>query len=308
MELLQHFAYIIIGLLALIYGGDYTIRGAVAVAEKWGLSPAVVGIAIVGFGTSLPELLVALNAVSNGNAPVALGNVVGSNIANILLVLGVGACIAPQYCDRKIVVRDGIFMVLASVLLVAVLYDESISRSAGLAMAIALAIYLIMAYITDEDGADDAPDCDGDTLPLSLAFLIGGMVVLMVGADVFVNGAVATARIFDVPESVIGLSLVAIGTSLPELSATIMAARQNQTEIAIGNVLGSNVFNVLGVLGVTGAILPFDFAGQFNAQDGIIALILAVALVAMLFITKSLNRGTGIIMLGLYAYYMAVIF
>lgn len=309
MDLLQDFAFIAMGLVALVYGGDYTVRGAVQVAEKLGLSPAVVGIGVIGFGTSLPEMLVAIKAVSDGSPAIALGNVVGSNIANILLVLGIGALFAPQLCQRRIVMRDGVFMVLVSLLLIPVLVDTVVLRSTGLAMVIGLILYLVMTYISDKGSCDkDVNREEPISMPKALVYLIGGLVLLMMGADVFVDGTVSVARAFDVPESIIGLSLVAIGTSLPELAATIVAALRQQTEIAIGNVLGSNIFNILGVLGVTGLVVPFDFAGTFAMRDGWIALALSVILVGILFWQKRLSRGLGAIMLITYATYIYSIF
>ena len=308
MELLLDFAIIAVGLVALIFGGDYTVRGAVHVAHKLEISPAVVGIGIIGFGTSLPELLVAIQAVDAGMPALALGNVVGSNIANILLVLAVGALIAPQICERPVVLRDGLFMVLISFMLLPLLEDAILLPSTGFAMTVALFLYLILSYFFDkEDEMGVNHDDDTSTLK-SVLQLLGGIVVLMVGADVLVDSSVNVARYFGVPEAIIGLSLVAIGTSLPELAATIAAALRKHTEIAIGNVLGSNIFNILGVLGVTGWVVPFDFKGTFALSDGYVAIGTAVLLVGLLLAFGALNRIMGVLMLAGYAFYMHSIF
>ena len=308
MELLLDFALIGAGLLALIFGGDYTVRGAVHVAHKLEISPAVVGIGIIGFGTSLPELLVAIQAVDAGMPALALGNVVGSNIANILLVLGVGALLAPQMCERPVVLRDGLFMVLVSFMLIPLLTDAILLRSTGFAMTVALFLYLMLSYFFDKEDEIDVDHSD-DSSPLKSGVqLLGGMVVLMVGADVLVDSSVNVARYFAVPEAIIGLSLVAIGTSLPELAATVAASLRKHTEIAIGNVLGSNIFNILGVLGVTGWVVPFDFKGTFALTDGYVAIGVAVLLVVLLLLFGALNRLMGVLMLMGYTYYMYSIF
>ena len=308
MELLLDFALIGVGLLALIFGGDYTVRGAVQVAHKMAISPAVVGIGIIGFGTSLPELLVAMQAVHAGMPALALGNVVGSNIANILLVLGVGALIAPQICERPVVLRDGLFMVVVSLMLLPLLSNETLSRTTGFAMTVALILYLMVSYYFDKNNDMDTEHHDASSPIKSTVQLLGGMVVLMVGADVLVDSSVNVARYFAVPEAIIGLSLVAIGTSLPELAATVAAGLRKHTEIAIGNVLGSNIFNILGVLGVTGWILPFDFKGAFAMSDGYVAVGVAVLLVAILLLFGSLNRIMGALMLLGYGFYIYSIF
>jgi len=235
------------GFVLLLGGGEVLVRGAVGMAARLGLSPTVIGLTVVGFGTSMPELLTSLSAAVAGSPGIAVGNVVGSNIANVLLILGAAALLAPVTGDRSLT-RDLVAMAGASLLLLAVVLTGALGRLSGLALIAGLAVYLWLVFRSaPDDGADDLPPAPS-ALPLAISLFAGGLLVTVIGARLLVSGAVDIAGALGVPEVVIGLTIVAVGTSLPELVTSLIAARKGESGLALGNVIGSNIFNLLGRL------------------------------------------------------------
>lgn len=292
-----------IGLLCLFFGGEYLVRGASAVARHFRLSPMVIGLTIVGFGTSAPEMLVSVQAALDGKPGIAIGNVVGSNIANILLILGVSALIAPLLIPARKLWRDLGFMLAATAILWAMLLDGDISRLEGILLLAGLAIFLGVAFLTGKQEADEVTLGD---IPQWKAWgmTAAGLVVLVVGARLLVDSATELARGFGISEAVIGLTIVAVGTSLPELATSVIAAIRKQTEIAVGNIVGSNIFNIFGILGTTAVIAPIPAEARFAAIDMPWAAATAVGLTLLAFLLGGLPRIAGALLLGAYGGYL----
>ena len=292
------------GLLLLIAGGEGLVRGASGIARHFRISPMVIGLTIVGFGTSAPELLVSLEAALTGQPGLAIGNVVGSNIANILLILGISAVMAPLVIPIRKMYRDFGFMLAAMALMWIMLLDGMIGRLDGAILFMGLIGFLAMAFFSGEvEPIDDMPP---PSMPLAWAMTLGGLVGLVLGAGLLVDSASTIARSFGVSEAVIGLSIVAIGTSLPELTTSIIAALRKETEIAVGNVVGSNVFNVFGILGTTALITPIPAEPRF-AQVDMVWMAAATALLVLAALKLgTLPRWLGLGFLTLYAAYLAM--
>jgi cation:H+ antiporter len=302
------------GLAALLVGGDLLVRGAVGIAQRFGLPPLVIGLTLVGFGTSTPELLTSLQGALAGAPGIALGNVVGSNIANILLILGVAALIAPVAVDRAAFRRDGTAMALATLAVAALCASGAVGRVAGAALVAALAVYLwttlrqapAEAAVVYEAEARSAPAPPGRPWRAAL-FFAGGLALVILGARWLVAGAVSLAEAAGLSETVIGLTIVAIGTSLPELVTSATAARRGESGVAFGNVVGSNIFNLLGILGLTALAVPLPVPPEIVARD-LWALLGATALMAALAVTGwRVSRREGAALLVLYAAYLALL-
>ena len=289
------------GLLALLLGGEALVRGAVIVAQRAGLSPMVIGLTLVGFGTSTPELMTSLFAAFDGLPGIALGNVVGSNIANILLILGVSALIAPV-AARAVLGRDGWIMLAVTALAVVLMLSGQVGRLAGLICVLALAGYLAFTLMNGaETGDDELPQ--GGALWQGAAFFVGGLIGVVLGAAWLVDGASAIARSFGVSETVIGLTIVAVGTSLPELVTSVMAARKGQGAIAVGNVIGSNIFNVLGILGITALVHPLAVPAEMLGLTLWVLALSALAPLAVMLAFGRLGRAAGFGFVLAYAAY-----
>ncbi|MCU0827020.1 MAG: calcium/sodium antiporter [Tabrizicola sp.] len=238
-----------IGLAMLFFGGEALVRGASAVARHFHLSPMVIGLTIVGFGTSAPELLVSLQAALEGQPEIAIGNVVGSNIANILLILGISALIAPLIIPARQMWRDLAFMLAATAILWAMLLGTDVTRTYGAILFLGLLIFLAVTF---KFGKVEPPKDQAEENQLKAwGFTLGGLIVLVIGARLLVDSAVEIATTYGISEAVIGLTIVAVGTSLPELATSVIAAYRKHTEIAVGNIVGSNIFNIFGILGIT---------------------------------------------------------
>ena len=305
------------GLLLLCLGGEALVRGAVALARRVGVSPLLVGLTVVGFGTSAPELVVSLEAALGGQPDIAVGDVVGSNIANILLVLGAAALIYPIRCAPAVVYRDGAAMLASSVILVALGMSAIILPWQGGLMVAALLGFIGYSYWSEKyrkapsaalhaHEAEEFSDIPL-TLGLSLVFLVAGLASLIVGSKILVDGAVSIARAAGISEAVIGLTLVAIGTSLPELATAVIAAVRRHTDVAIGNVLGSNIFNIMGMLGLTAIVTPLPIAAQIAGFDLWVMLIAAAALLPFLITGWRLDRIEASVFLALYAAYIGAL-
>lgn len=309
--------YIVSGLVLLFVGGEGLVRGSVSVAERLGLSKLIIGLVIVGFGTSTPELLVSVKAALDGVPEIALGNVIGSNIANVLLIVGIAIVILPIAGWNRTAVRDGLVATLVGLGLFGLLYSDAIGRVQGVVLLVVLAVYLSASYWLERrdknaqvfdhetEEFEDVPIRSGW---LALLFVVGGIAILVFGADLLVKGAVSVARTFGVPDAVIGLSLVAVGTSLPELATAIVAALRRHSDVVLGNVIGSNIFNILAILGVTAVITPIEVSARFRELDALVMLAASVLLVVLLFAFKRIGRVWGGAMLAAYAAYMGYLF
>lgn len=300
--------FVLGGLLGLVLGGEYLVRGAVALAQRVGLSPLVIGLTIVGFGTSTPELVTSVQAAMLGAPDIALGNVVGSNIANILLILGIAAQIAPFAINRGSFARDGSVMLAASVLCLGAVLLGRVDRVAGLICIVGLAGYLIYTFRSDRSSLQAIePLPDQAPMGLSLLWLLGGLVLTILSARFLVTGAVALAQAVGLSEAVIGLTIVAVGTSMPELVTSVIAARRGQSDVALGNVVGSNIFNILGVLGITAVIQPVGVAAQIATLDIWVMLAATLALIGCAAFGGRVTRGQGAVFALAYAGYIGVL-
>lgn len=302
------FLWIVLGFVLLVKGGDYLVKGSVSIARKAHLSSMIIGMTVIGFGTSAPEMLVSLNAAMAGSSGIALGNVVGSNIANIALILGVTGLLYTCATDKHTLSVDLPFMVLACVLLSVVGMTGSIGRITGVIGVLMLVAFIVWQIRTSREKGEDKETEEEKTIyPLWLSIL---MVVLSITAMVFgshflVDGARDVASALGVSERVIGLTIVAVGTSLPELFASVMSAKRGETDLAIGNIIGSVSFNVFFVVGVSSAICPIEGSDVGFLYDYLLMVVLALLLWFFLFTHRTLERWEGGLLLLVYVGYIA---
>jgi cation:H+ antiporter len=313
---------IICGLGLLLFAGDILVRGSVALALRFRIPPLVIGLTIVAFGTSAPELFIGVQSVFSGKAGLAIGNVVGSNIANILLVLGVPSLIYPTACTQHSIRRNILAMIGGSVLFIFMAWDGRLDFANGVVFLFLIALYLAYwanraAKAPGQDAyADELSDIDAISGLPSLgwsivAFIVLGLIGLPIGAQLMVDGGVYVAEYAGVDESLIGLSLIAIGTSLPELATTVVSAIRRHSALAIGNVIGSNLFNLFAVMGVTTLVAGergIKVPEHLLAFDLWVMLGSAALLIPFAFLHKSITRTWGIIFLAAYVLYIYFIF
>lgn len=303
------FLNIVGGLVLLTMGGEGLVRGAVSIAERLKLPKMVIGIVLVGFGTSLPELVTSLQAALAGSPDIAIGNVVGSNIANILLIMGAAAIIAPIISSRKDFRRDGYMLLGLSAMAVAFFMEGQITRYDGVIMVGVLGIYLWFSFKTAKEGHVDGLEEEFEgpkNLPLSLLFTFGGIALTVAGAKFLIDGSVELARIFGISEAVIGLTIVAFGTSLPELAASVVAALRGHSDVSVGNIIGSNVFNLFFIVGATSLVIPLPVSAQIASFDIWVMMAVTVLMVAIIMgMNYRLTRPVGFVFLALYAAYTA---
>jgi cation:H+ antiporter len=301
------------GFILLLGGGEYLVRGAGAIALRFGLSHLVVGIVIVGFGTSVPELVASVQAAMAGAPGIAMGNVVGSNIANILLILGAGAIIYPVIVSKHAIYRDGVTMVATAALLLIAVWSGQLSFAGGLLFVILLASYLTYLIYSDrkQNGVAKEDDEDDDDLPvpsksvwLDLLMVAGGILAVVGGGKLLVDSAIELAKTFDVSDEVIGLTLVSVGTSLPELATSVMAAIRKHSDIALGNVLGSNVYNILGIAGITALIKPIPVTDHMVQIDIPVMIGVSLILFFLAVVVKRFGKRVGYAFLAAYAGYI----
>jgi cation:H+ antiporter len=309
MTELEIVLYLAGGLILLFVGAEGLIRGSSNLAIKMGITPLVVGLTVVAFGTSTPELVVSLKAALIGNSSISLGNVVGSNIANIALILGVAALIRPLDVHAKVIMREIPIMIGISVLLLLLLMDGELGFFDGLVFVFGLITYLIVNVMMARKEKNTEVDSEFTEglksklgIPISIILMIGGLGLLIFGANLFVQSAVAIAKMFNVSDAIIGLTIVAVGTSLPELITSIVAAYKKEADIAIGNVVGSNVFNILGILGITALIIPVSSVGISYIDLGVM-LFTAIILFPLSRTGFSISRFEGaILLIGYFGY------
>jgi len=306
---------IIAGFALLLFGGESVVRGSVALAQRLGISPLIVGLTIVGFGTSLPEMVVSVNAALVGSPGLAVGNVVGSNIANILLILGVAAIIAPIAVSPGAVKRDLLGMSTVTLVYVGLGMSGQIVFWQGALMLIALMSYIGFTVWHDNKSNDEVAELHREeaaemgTIPLRTVSIAGiiivGLFAVVVGAEWLVTGATTLAMEFGVPEEVIGLTVVAIGTSLPELATSIVAAYRGHSDVCVGNVLGSNLFNLFGITGVTAMFTPLPFSDKIVSFDLWILLAATALIIPFMLSGRRISRLEGSILLVLYVGFIA---
>jgi cation:H+ antiporter len=318
--------YLILGLVTLIVGGEFLVKGGVGIAKKIHLSSLVIGMTVVSFGTSAPELIVSAKAAIDGSPEIALGNVIGSNIANIALVLGITIMIFPIIVNNNSKFFDWPMMILSTVLFFAFAHDGSIVMWEGAILMmtlIAFTWFLIthsrrrtkkeIAEAIDE--GDEVTDLDevvevhdkSPSLLKSLFFLGIGLTGLFFGAEWLLNGAVGIARSFGMEERVIGITIIAFGTSVPELVTSAVAAFRKETDIALGNLIGSNIFNIMSVIGITAIIHPIEVSRNILSTDMIWMLGISLALFPLMIIGKKMGRLKGVMLFGTYVAYISIL-
>lgn len=311
---LVDFVLLLLGIGLLTAGGEALIRGSLAAAKRIGISPLLSGLVIVGFGTSTPELAVSVDAALHQRPAIAIGNVVGSNIANILLILGVCAAITPLAVQPMALRRDSVVMISATLLFLLLGAGGTVGRFEAALFLVGLVAYLVWAYRTEaRQGSPAAAVHEAESEELSavpqsalvtVLAIFGGLALLVAGSRLLISGAVGLAEDLGVSEAVIGLTLVAVGTSLPELTVSVVAALRRHADVAVGNILGSNIFNLLGILGVAGLLQPLAMDARILRFDQWVMLAAAVLLVVFLYTGRRLSRGEGLTLLIGYAVYL----
>ena len=321
------------GLVVLIIAGDVLVRGSVGIAQRLGIPNLVIGLTIVAFGTSAPELVISLKAALEGAGGIAIGNVVGSNIANVLMVLGMPALIAATPCGEDGATRNAFFMVAVTLVFMGLCFFTPIGLLAGVVLLLLLGVFLadstLMARrhrkeqkaiaaaaagaavadvtLDEEDGLDEVEDVP-DSPWIALIYIVLGLVGLPLGAHFTISGATSIASAWGVSEAVIGLTVIALGTSLPELATTVMAAIRQHGAVAIGNVIGSNIFNLLAIIGITAVIVPIDVPQEVLKLDIWVMLACAILLTALAGLRICLGRISGFAMCAAYGLYITTVY
>ncbi|OYW52155.1 MAG: sodium:calcium antiporter [Hyphomicrobium sp. 32-62-53] len=323
------------GFVLLVIGGEMLVRGAVAVAEKLGMSPLLIGLILVGLGTSAPELVTSVQAALAGSPGIAIGNIVGSSISNILLILGLSALITPMAVQSKALRRDGVAVVVSALLFATISYFGNLDRITGSIFVILLAAYLIYAYRQEKSPTAAS---DGHTAALAKAEAFGelhdsvighraaaetraggtgilhslltalvGLAVVVLGGKLLVDGAIGIARSYGMTETVIGLTIVAFGTSMPEFVTSVVAAIRKHADVALGNIMGSNIYNILGIGGATGLIQPTSVPSDIVRFDNLVMVAASVAMFAFAWRGYQINRIEGALLLMGYVAYIFVL-
>lgn len=318
------------GLILLVLGGELLVRGAVRLAERMGVSPLLIGLTLVGFGTSTPELVTSVQAALIDSPGIAIGNIVGSNIANILLILGLSALIYPIAVSQSALRRDGVIMLMVAILFAAISPLVTLDRLVGVVFVALLVAYVLYAYLqersatvaTGHTAAFDKGQALEEAIPhqgrpharsaaadiaLSLVLAVGGLVLVVLGGRSLVGGAVDLAKNFGISETVIGLTIVAVGTSLPELVTSVIAAIRKHADVALGNIIGSNIYNILGIGGLTALIAPTEVPQEIITRDNIIMVGVSVLALVLAYTGYRIDRREGLILITGYAAYVTLI-
>ncbi|MDO5652462.1 MAG: calcium/sodium antiporter [Moraxella sp.] len=307
-----------IGIVLLMYSADFFIDGASAIALKFGMPKFLIGMLVIGVGTSAPEIVVSVLSALQGASSLALGNAYGSNIINITLVMGATALVSPLFIQKSLVRTDFLILLGVTALAIGLLFDGMLSRGDGVVLLTALVVFLVGQIWLARRGKVDKDKLEADVahaptkMGKSIAKLIGGLVVLVLSSRLVVWGAVELATIAGLSELVIGLTIVAVGTSLPELMSSIIAARKGEDEMALGNVIGSNIFNTLAVVGIATLIAPMSVANEIIRRDmpvmaGVTLLLFIMCVIAILG-TQKLGRVLGAILLTVFVVYTGWLF
>jgi len=313
------------GLALLLLGGELLVRGAVQVAGRLGVSPLVIGLTLVGFGTSTPELVTSVQAALSGSPGIAYGNIVGSNIANILLILGLSALLTPILVTSAALNRDGAVMIAVAAVFAAVASLMPLGRLVGGIFVAALLAYIAVAFrqeraaqgaghgaVYDKSLATQEADpalaparAGGASIIIALVTALLGLALVVIGGVFLVDGAVSLARSFAISETVIGLTIVAVGTSMPEMVTSVMAALRRQSEVAFGNIVGSNIYNILGIGGFTALIAPSRVPAEIVGFDNVVMIGASLLVVTLAFTGRALARWEGGLLLAAYIAYLA---
>lgn len=310
MDLATSILHVAVGVVLLYLGAEGLVRGSADLALRFGLSPLVVGLTVVALGTSSPELVVALEAAIKGNGDIAVGSVVGSNISNLALILGATVLLQPLVIRKELTTLDMPIVVGCSVVLVAMLLDGRVERWEGIVLAVGLAGFLLFNGWRAPAGKSlvsgpirVTPQHRDGLAWLSGIFVVAGLALLVFGADMLLKGAISAAEILGISQAVIGLTIVAVGTSLPELATTTVAALKRESDLAVGNLVGSNVLNVLGVLGITAVVSPLRSQGVSTADLGVM---IGVALLTLVLMRTGylLRRWEGALLVACYGVYI----
>ena len=298
--------FLLIGTTMLYFGADWIVRSSVSIAKKSNIAPIIIGLTIVAFGTSLPELIVSITAALNDSSSLSVGNAIGSNIANIGLVLGLSSLIFPISCIYKKIKKDLWINIIITIIFVLFAFDGLISRFEGAIMFLCL-IYYILLCISEEKDDEEIPDNIISNNRIFL-YLLGGIFVLAYGADLFVDGAISLAKKLGISEAVVGVSIVAFGTSLPELATSVVAAFKKESDISLGNILGSNIFNILCVLGISSMISQLDSPITMMNREVYFLFILGFLLIAISKMNQPISRVSSAILLIIYFYFIYLLF
>ncbi len=314
-------AFILGGLVALVVGGDLLVKGSARLAALLGISPIVIGLTVVAFGTSAPELAVSLKAAFAGNSNIAIANVVGSNVFNILFILGASSLIKPLLIHSNMIRREMPLVILTSLAVYGMAFAGSIHRIHGAVLFSALIFYTVWLIREARQEKKRKSELEresqelygklkrGSSIAKALAYAVAGLLIIIVGADWLVKGAVMLAQALGVSDTVIGLTIVAVGTSLPEVVASIMATLRNERDIAVGNVVGSCIFNILAILGISGIFSPTALVVPLSVREFDLPILVGVSVLCWYFFAtgKTLSRREGGVFLGLYVIYTAVL-
>ena len=302
--------HLLLGLVLMLAGGEGLVRGAVALAERLGISPLVIGVTLIGFGTSAPELATCIDAALIGAPGIAVGNVIGSNIANVLLILAVGAMIYPIASEPRALRRDGTVLVVSALVCAAVVASGHVGRWVGAALLSGLIAYLVLTALDDHrrhrEQRDDAVGSHAGAALFDLALAALGLGAVLVGAHLLVKGAVELAGSLGVDEAVIGLTVIAVGTSLPELATAVTASIKRQGALAFGNVIGSNIFNTLGIFGATALVKPIDVPADVVRFDIWVMLGATAALLVFAITHSRVSRREGAVLVAGYIGYIGL--
>lgn len=307
MEIFLQIILLFVGFVMLIKGADWFVDGSSGIATKFKIPQLVIGLTIVAMGTSAPEAAVSIAAALKGNADITIGNIVGSNILNILIILGISALITPLAVAKSTIKVEIPFMIVVTLLLLGMGYNGTISLLEGIILLLVFLVYLGYLFLLAKNNKNkDEENIKDVSIWKALIWTVVGLVLIVYGSNVTVDAATKIAQIVGLSERFIGLTIVALGTSLPELFTSVSAATKGNADIAIGNIVGSNIFNILFVIGVSAAIVPVPFANGFRF-DTIIAVATAVLLLLCSLKDKKLKRWSGILMLLSYAAYFVAI-
>jgi cation:H+ antiporter len=306
---------LVFGLILMLAGGESLVRGAVALALRASISPLMIGVTLVGIGTSAPELATSIDAALAGAPGIAVGNVIGSNIANVLLILALGALLHPIAAEPRALRRDGPVLLASALICVGLVQIGEVGRWPGAGLMALLLAYLVLTALDDRrrtaaanGGANDAAAGDAGARPAALlrhlGFALGGLAGVLIGAHLLVAGAVELAADLGISQTVIGLTVVAVGTSLPELATTVIASIKRQGALAFGNVIGSNIFNALGILGATALVRPIDMPADVAGADIWVMLAATLALLGFAVTHWRISRREGAVLLLGYGAYL----
>jgi len=304
-------AYVFVGVICLYYGAEFLVHGSASLALRLGIPPLVVGLIIVGYATGTPELIVSVKASMAGRGDIAIGNVIGSNLANTGLVLGFSALCRPLIVEKRLIEFDGWIMVLVSFVACFLLYSGDVTRLQGFFLLLGLFVYTAWVSYTswkennilDREAREEVSDRLTRNIWMDLFYIILGILILFFGGEFFLDGSITIAQEFGVSDAVIGLTLVALGTSLPEFATAVVAVMRKHADIALGNIIGSNIFNILGIIGIASMVDPITILGIHWIDYGMMTFI-AVVMLLMMYTHRMISRSEGGLLMFTYLGYM----